>query len=89
VGMDSRPSTLSKLAGRIVISNLRRRAGGEFPKLRYFLTMAKNIVEAERFGGVWEQFARERKELGTRVVSSLKGHWGCLKTRFRGYWSSG
>jgi len=70
------PSTLSKLAGRIVISNLREGAGGEFPKLRYFITMAKNIVEAEGFGEVWEQFARERKEFGTRVVNSLKGHWG-------------
>jgi len=55
---------------------LRPGAGGEFPKLRYFLMMAKNIVEAERFGEIWEQFARERKEFGTRVVNSLKGHWG-------------
>jgi len=70
------PSTLSKLAGRLVVTNLRRGAGGKFPKLRYFLTTAKNIVEAERFGEIWEQFARERKEFGNRVVSSLKGHWG-------------
>jgi predicted GH43/DUF377 family glycosyl hydrolase len=70
------PSTLSKLAGRLIISTLRRGAGGEFPKLRYFLTMAKNIVEAEIFGEIWEQFARERKEFGTRVINSLKGHWG-------------
>lgn len=70
------PSALSKLAGRVVVSNLRRGAGGKFPKLRYFLTMVKNIVEAERFGEIWEQFARERKELGNRVINSLKGHWG-------------
>ena len=70
------PSTLSKLAGRLLVSNLRRGAGGEFPKLRYFLMMVKNIVEAEEFGEIWEQFARERKEFGTRVVNSLKGHWG-------------
>ena len=70
------PSALSKLAGRIVVSNLPEKAGGEFPKIRYFTTMAKNIVEAEAFGQVWEQFARERKEFGTRVVNSLRGHWG-------------
>ncbi len=70
------PSALSKLAGRIVVSNLRRGAGGEFPKLRYFTTMAKNIVEAERFGEVWEQFARERRGFGSRVINSLRGHWG-------------
>jgi predicted GH43/DUF377 family glycosyl hydrolase len=70
------PSALSKLAGRIVVSNLPERAGGELPKLRYFTTMAKNIVEAEAFGQIWGQFARERKEFGTRVVNSLRGHWG-------------
>jgi len=70
------PSRLIKLAGRIVISNLREGDGGEFPKLRYSLTIAKNIVEAESFGEIWEQFARERKEFGTKVANSLKGHWG-------------
>jgi len=70
------PSALSKLAGRVVVSNLPEGTGGEFPKLRYFLTMAKNILQAERFGELWGQFARERKEFGARVVNSLKGHWG-------------
>lgn len=76
LALHKEPSTLSKLAGRLVVSNLRRGEGGEFPKLRYFLMTAKNIVEAERFGEIWEQFARERKEFGTKVVNSLKGHWG-------------
>ena len=70
------PSTLSKLAGMVVVSNLIEGVGGEFPKLRYFITMSKHIVEAERFGEVWEQFARERKEFGTKVINSLRSHWG-------------
>ncbi|MGB2800182.1 MAG: glycosidase [Dehalococcoidia bacterium] len=70
------PSAISKLAGRIVVGNLRKGAGGAFPKLRYFLTISKNIVEAESYGEIWEQYARERKEFGTRVVNSLRGHWG-------------
>jgi len=70
------PSTLSKLAGRLLVSNVRWGEGGEFPKLRYFLMIIKNIVEAEIFGEIWEKFARERKEFGTKVVNSLKGHWG-------------
>lgn len=70
------PSSLSRLAGRIVVSNLPDSAGGKFAKLRYLTMMAKHIVEAERFGELWQQFARERKEFGTRVVNSLKGHWG-------------
>jgi len=69
-------STLSKLTGRVIIGNLLKGTGGKFPKLRYFITMAKNIVEAESLGKIWEQFARERKEFGTRVVNSLRGHWG-------------
>jgi len=76
LALPKEPSTLSKLAGRLLVSNVRRGEGGEFPKLRYFLMMVKNIVEAERFGKIWEQFARERKEFGTKVVNSLKGHWG-------------
>jgi len=70
------PSLSSKLAGRLLVSNVRREEGGKFPKIRYFLMMAKNIVEAEKFGEIWEQFAWERKEFGTRVANSLKGHWG-------------
>jgi predicted GH43/DUF377 family glycosyl hydrolase len=70
------PSALSKLTGRIVINNLREGSGGEFPKLRYFTTIIKNLVEAERFGEVWSQFIRERVEFGTRIVNSLIGHWG-------------
>ena len=76
LALHKEPSTLSKLAGRLLVSNLRRGEGGEFPKLRYFLMMVKNIVEAERLGEIWEQFARERKEFGTKVVNSLKNHWG-------------
>ncbi len=69
-------SALCKIAGRIVISNLHKGMGGEFPKLRYFTTIAKNIVEFERFGKLWHRFAEERKDLGEKVINSLRGHWG-------------
>lgn len=69
-------SALNKLTGRIVLSNLPKGMGGEFPKLRYFTMIAKNIVEAERFGDVWRMFANDRKEFSRRVVKSLEGHWG-------------
>lgn len=69
-------SALSKLSGRVVVSNLRKGVGGEFPKLRYFTMVAKNIVEAERFGGIWEEFARQRRGFGKKVINSLEGHWG-------------
>jgi predicted GH43/DUF377 family glycosyl hydrolase len=69
-------SALSKLGGRVVIGNLRKRTGGAFPKLRYFTMVAKNITEAERFGKVWEEFARQPRGFGKKVVNSLEGHWG-------------
>ena len=69
-------SALSKLSGRIVICNLRKGMGGEFPKLRYFTMVAKNIAEAERFSEIWEEFALKRKEFGRKVINSLEGHWG-------------
>ncbi|MCD6265067.1 MAG: glycosidase [Deltaproteobacteria bacterium] len=68
-------SALNRLTGRIVISNLPKAKGGEFPKIRYFTTIAKNIIEAERFGKIWEEFSKE-SDFGNRVINSLQGHWG-------------
>jgi predicted GH43/DUF377 family glycosyl hydrolase len=68
-------SALNRLTGRIVISDLPKAKGGEFPKIRYFTTIAKNIVEAERFGKIWERFSKE-KDFGIRLINSLRGHWG-------------
>ncbi|MCL0094728.1 hypothetical protein M1N58_02390, partial [Dehalococcoidales bacterium] len=69
-------TALSRLTGRVVISNLRKGMGGKFPKLRYFTMIAKNIVEAERFGQIWQEFAKEKKEFGSKIVNSIEGHWG-------------
>ncbi|RLB06168.1 MAG: glycosidase [Deltaproteobacteria bacterium] len=66
---------LSKISGRVIISNLPKGMGGEFPKLRYLTRIAKNIIELEKFGEIWEEFALKKKEFGSKVVNSLKGHW--------------
>ncbi|MBI4283988.1 MAG: glycosidase [Chloroflexi bacterium] len=68
--------SLCKLAGRVVVSNLRKGTGGDFPKLRYFTTIAKMIIEMETFGKIWRRWAGEKRELGDKVVNSLVGHWG-------------
>ncbi|MFC1920143.1 glycosidase [Chloroflexota bacterium] len=67
---------LCKINGRVVVSNLYKGMGGEYPKMRYLTTIAKNIVEVERFGQVWKTFAEERKDFGEKVINSLRGHWG-------------
>jgi hypothetical protein len=38
--------------------------------------IAKNIIEAERYGEIWEEFARQRRGFGRKVINSLEGHWG-------------
>jgi predicted GH43/DUF377 family glycosyl hydrolase len=70
------PSALDKLGSGILVSSLHKGMGGEFPKLRYLTTISKNIVEAERFGQVWQRFAVDRKDFGRKVIDSLEGHWG-------------
>ncbi|MFC1987776.1 glycosidase [Chloroflexota bacterium] len=67
---------LCKLTGRIVVSNLHKGMGGEFPKIHYLTHIAKNIVEVERFGKIWQGFAEARTDFGAKVLNSLEGHWG-------------
>lgn len=74
--LEMKESALNMLTGRVVVSNLHKGMGGMFPKLRYFTTIVKNIVEGERFGDVWRRFAEQRKDFGERILNSLEGHWG-------------
>ncbi len=69
-------TAVSRLTGRIVVGTLPKGKGGDFPKLRYFLSAAKNIVEAEFFGEIWGEFAREEVDFADRLVASIEGHWG-------------
>jgi predicted GH43/DUF377 family glycosyl hydrolase len=69
-------SALGKLAGRIIVSNLREGVGGEFRGLRYFTMVGKNIVEAEIYGEIWREFTRQKELFARKVIASLEGHWG-------------
>ncbi len=66
---------LARLAGRMAVVNLQPGLGGEFPKLWFFLKLIQSIIGVELFSEVWENFAAE-KDFRTRVVSSIRGHWG-------------
>lgn len=67
-------SALSRIAGRIVVSTLGKNLGGLFPRLRYFTTIAKNAVEAERFYEAWRFYARDREGFIEKVMNSIEGH---------------
>ncbi len=68
--------SLCKLTGKVVVSNLRKGTGGKFPKIRYFTTIAKTIIEMERFCKIWRGWAKDKRDLGEKVINSLEGHWG-------------
>ncbi len=74
--LEMKESALNKFAGRVLVSNLHKGMGGEFPKMRYFTAIAKNIIESERYGQIWQRFASEKKDFGEKVIDSLLGHWG-------------
>jgi len=73
--MKESPS-LSRIAGRLVRTNLRKGMGGELPRLRHITTTAKSVIETEAFGEVWERFAQDRRDFSDKVMNALEGHWG-------------
>ncbi|HHY91873.1 MAG TPA: glycosidase, partial [Firmicutes bacterium] len=69
-------SHLDRLAARVTVSNLPKGLGGAYPKLRYFTHITKSLVEAEHYSFIWQIYARERKEFGTKLVNSVIKHRG-------------
>jgi predicted GH43/DUF377 family glycosyl hydrolase len=69
-------AALARLAGRLVVRNTQKGWGGEFPRLWFFLRLIKSIVGIELFSEVWQGFAEDGDEFTSRVVRSVRGHWG-------------
>jgi len=68
-------TAISRLTGRVIVSTLKSGVGGEFPKLRTFMGIAKHVVELERFGEMWKSFIGKRK-FGVSIANSIRDHWG-------------
>ncbi len=68
-------SNLNKLTTRIVTTPFNKGMGGEFPRLRFCLFIARHITIAENYAQLWRTFARERKNLGTKIRNSLIGRY--------------
>ena len=66
----------SRPFGRMLMGELPRGEGGQFPRLRYLLVLLKGKVELEAFRGLWRRFVRLRRDFGRRLVNSLQGYWG-------------
>ena len=68
-------SDLNKLTSRIVVRPLNRGMGGDYPKLRFCLFVARHIIIAQNYGALWRTYARERKSLGGKIRNSLIGRY--------------
>ncbi len=68
-------SNLNKITTRIVTSPLHKNMGGAYPKLRFCLFIARHIMIAENYAHLWRNYARERKNLGTKIRYSLIGRY--------------
>ncbi|MDD4334559.1 MAG: glycosidase, partial [Desulfotomaculaceae bacterium] len=68
-------SDLNKLTSRIVVRPLNKRMGGDYPKLRFCLFVIRHIMIAQNYGILWKTYARERKNLGSKIRNSLIGRY--------------
>lgn len=67
---------LTRLAGRVVMSNYDRGAGGAYSHLWFVLSLIKRSISMELFSSVWQRSANEEVDFAARIVSSIRGHWG-------------
>lgn len=68
-------SNFNKLASRIVVRPLNKGMGGEYPRLRFILFVARQIMMAENYDILWRTYAKERKNLGGKILNSLVGRY--------------
>lgn len=66
-------SDFNKLTSRIVVRPLTQGTGGGYPRLRFCLFVARHLMMAENYGNLWRKYARERKNLGSKIRNSLIG----------------
>lgn len=68
-------SDLNKLTTRLVVSPLSKGVGGKYPKLRFFLFISRQIMIAQNYSLLNRIYARERRNLGSKIRNSLIGRF--------------
>ena len=69
------PSNLDRITNRITIIPLNKGMGGDYPRLRFFLYLVRHIMIACNYTRLWREYARERRNLGTKILNSLTGRY--------------
>ncbi|MFA4885891.1 MAG: glycosidase [Desulfotomaculaceae bacterium] len=68
-------SDLNKLTSRIVVRPMHKGMGGDYPKLRFCFFVTRHIIIAENYDSLWRIYAKERKNLGSKIRNSLVGRY--------------
>jgi predicted GH43/DUF377 family glycosyl hydrolase len=68
-------SDFNKITSRIVVRPLNKGMGGDYPRLRFILFVARHIMMAENYDILWRTYAKERKNLGGKILNSLIGRY--------------
>jgi len=68
-------SDLNKLTSRIAVRPFSKGMGGDYPKLRFCLFIFRHIMIAQNYALLWKTYARERKNLGSKIRNSLIGRY--------------
>ncbi|MDD4802017.1 MAG: glycosidase [Syntrophomonas sp.] len=66
-------SDLNKITARITIKPLDKGKGGRYPKLNYFISIARRLGVAEQYSQMYRQNVSERKNIGAKIRNSLLG----------------
>lgn len=66
-------SNFNILVGRIAASPLGKGVGGQYPRLRYCLSVVRQAAISANYSRLWRIYARERRNLGEKIGNSLVG----------------
>ncbi len=61
------------ITARIPIKPLEYDSGGEYPKIRYFMSIVRRMVVAEQYSQLFRRIVSERKNIGQRLYNSIMG----------------
>jgi len=70
-------ASLDYITSRVVISNLKEGAGGEFPKTLFLTTILRHIIRSIEYGRIWEYYIQVSgtEDFANKVVNSVQNIW--------------
>jgi len=66
-------SNFNLLVARIMAGPLSKGVGGQYPRLRYCLSVVRQAAISVNYSRLWRIYVRERRNLGAKIANSLAG----------------